>query len=61
MNPERLMADRNVDHVKGDVDASICYRDVLGPGLVARRIATSPIPMCAAPGYLQKHGRPTTP
>lgn len=53
MNLERLMADRNVDHVKGDVDASIHYRDVLEPGLVARRIATSPIPMCAAPGYFQ--------
>ena len=53
MNLELLMANRNVDHVKGDVDASIFYRDVLGPGSVARRIATSPIPMCAASGYLQ--------
>ena len=53
MNLELLMADRNVDHVKGDLDASIRYRDVLEPGLVARRIATSPIPMCAAPGYFQ--------
>ena len=53
MNLELLMADRNVNHVKGDLDANIRYRDVLGPGLVARRIATSPIPMCAAPGYLR--------
>jgi len=61
VNLEMLMADRNVDHVKEDVDASIRYRDVLEPGLVARRIATSPILICAAPAYLQEHGRPKIP
>ena len=61
VNLEMLMVDRNVDHVKEDVDASIRYRDVLEPGLVARRIATSPILLCAAPSYLRQHGRPTTP
>jgi DNA-binding transcriptional LysR family regulator len=61
VNLEMSMVDRNVDHVTEDVDASIRYRDVLEPGLVARRIATSPILLCAAPGYLQRHGRPATP
>jgi DNA-binding transcriptional LysR family regulator len=58
---EMLMLDRNVDHLKEDVDASIRFRHVLEPGLVARRIATAPMGFCAAPGYLQQHGRPTTP
>jgi DNA-binding transcriptional LysR family regulator len=58
---EMLMVDRNVDHLKEDVDASIRFRHVLEPGLVARRIATAPMVFCAAPAYLQQHGRPTTP
>jgi len=61
VNLEMLMVDRNVDHVKEDVDASIRYGDALEPGLVARRIAISPILLCAAPRYLQQHGRPTIP
>jgi DNA-binding transcriptional LysR family regulator len=58
---EMLMADRNVDHLREDVDVSIRFRQVLEPGLVARRIATAPTVFCAAPAYLQKHGRPTRP
>lgn len=58
---EMLMVDRNVDHLKEDVDASIRFRQVLEPGLVARRIATAPMVFCAAPAYLQQHGRPNTP
>lgn len=58
---ELLMTDRNVDHLKEDVDVGIRYRQVLEPGLVARRIATAPMVFCAAPAYLQQHGRPTTP
>lgn len=58
---EMLMVDRNVDHLKEDVDTSIRFRHVLEPGLVARRIATAPMVFCAAPAYLQQHGRPNTP
>lgn len=61
VNLEMLMVDRNVDHVREDVDASIRYRDVLEPGLVVRRIATSAILICAAPAYLQRCGRPKNP
>ncbi len=58
---EMLMVDRNVDHLKEDVDASIRFRHVLEPGLVARRIATAPMVFCAAPAYLRQHGHPTRP
>lgn len=58
---EMVMADRNVDHLKEDVDASIRFRHVLEPGLVARRIATAPMVFCAAPAYLRQHGRPRRP
>lgn len=61
VNLEMMITDRNVDHVKEDVDASIRYRDVLEPGLVARPIATSPILICAAPAYLRLHGHPRIP
>ncbi|APW38091.1 LysR family transcriptional regulator [Rhodoferax koreense] len=58
---EMMMADRNVDHLKEDVDIGIRFRHALEPGLVARRIATAPMVFCAAPAYLRQHGRPKTP
>lgn len=58
---EMLMVDRNVDHLREDVDVSIRFRHVLEPGLIARRIATAPMVFCASPAYLRQHGRPTSP
>lgn len=58
---EMVMSDRNVDHIKEELDVGIRHRHVLEPGLVARRIATAPMVFCAAPAYLAQHGRPATP
>jgi len=58
---EMAMVDHHLDHIKEKIDVGIRYRHVLEPGLVARRIATAPMVFCAAPSYLIRHGRPTTP
>ncbi|WP_435870051.1 LysR family transcriptional regulator [Eleftheria terrae] len=58
---ELLLTDFAVDHVKEDVDVSIRFNAQLEPGLVARRIATVPIFLCASPDYLRRAGRPLKP
>lgn len=58
---ELLLVDRPVDFQLENIDASIRYRQMLEPGLVARRIATAPIVYCAAPAYLTAHGTPVLP
>lgn len=57
---ELLIADRPVDVLKEDVDVSVRYRDVLEPGMSVRPLAAVPRLLCAAPAYLQAHGRPRT-
>lgn len=58
---ELMTTDRNVDHIQEAVDISIRIKQQLEDGMVARRIATIPTLFCAAPSYLQRAGRPTTP
>ncbi len=55
-----LIVDRQVDVLKEDVDVSVRYRDVLEPGMAVRQLAAVPRVLCAAPAYLQAHGRPRT-
>lgn len=55
---ELLVTDRDVDVLKEDVDVSIRYRDVLEPGMSVRPLAAVPRILCAAPSYLERHGRP---
>lgn len=55
---ELLIADRYVDVLKEDVDISLCYRDVLEPGMSVRLLASVPRILCASPQYLQQHGSP---
>jgi len=58
---ELMTTDRNVDHIQESVDISIRIKQQLEEGMVARRIATIPTHFCAAPTYLARAGRPTTP
>lgn len=58
---ELMTTDRNVDHIQEAVDISIRIKQQLEDGMVARRIATVPTIFCAAPAYLARVGRPTTP
>lgn len=60
LNLELLVTDRQVDVLKEDVDVSVRYRDVLEPGMTVRPLAAVPRILCAAPAYLQAHGRPQT-
>lgn len=58
---ELMTTDRNVDHIQEAVDISIRIKQQLEDGMIARRIATIPTHFCAAPRYLARAGRPTTP
>ena len=58
---ELVLTDRNTDHLKEGLDASIRFKAQLEPGLVARRLAVVPLVFCAAPAYLQRAGTPAGP
>ncbi len=53
--------DRRVSLVDEGFDVAIRIADRLEPGLVARRLATSQLHLCAAPSYLERRGRPADP
>lgn len=52
--------DRRVDLIDENVDLDVRIGDVEEPHLVAHRLADSPRVLCAAPGYLERRGVPTT-
>ncbi|PHV07558.1 LysR family transcriptional regulator [Janthinobacterium sp. BJB412] len=56
------MDDKNVDLVEDGFDVGI-YIGIqkIEPSMVARRLATSNVILCAAPAYLARRGTPTTP
>ncbi|MBJ7311763.1 LysR family transcriptional regulator [Rugamonas sp. CCM 8940] len=56
------MSDRNVDLVEDGFDVGI-YLGIqkIDPSMVARRLATSSVILCAAPAYLARRGTPATP
>ncbi len=55
------LADRIVDLVDEGFDVAIRIAGRLADTLVARRLATVRIVVCAAPEYLRRHGTPRTP
>lgn len=55
------LADRMVDLVEEGIDLALRVATSLDPSLVARRLATVRIAICAAPAYLARHGTPHTP
>lgn len=53
------VSDKVVDIVGQGLDLALRVAPLADSELVARRIAPNPRVMCAAPAYLQRHGRPT--
>ena len=53
--------DRMVDLVEGGWDLVIRVARLRDSSLVARRLASARIGLCAAPSYLARHGTPATP
>lgn len=55
------LTDAFVDLVAERIDVALRVGRVVDPSLVARRLATVPMIVCAAPRYLERHGVPRTP
>ncbi|WP_293775493.1 LysR family transcriptional regulator [uncultured Oxalicibacterium sp.] len=55
------LADRRVDLIEEGFDLAIRIGALPESGLVARRLATERIVLCAAPAYLARHGKPMQP
>ncbi len=53
--------DRYIDLVEEGIDVAIRFGRVDDGGLVARRVARSPVALVAAPEYLETHGYPQHP
>ncbi len=53
--------DRMVDVVGEGFDVSIRITELADSSLIARKIAPCQLVMCAAPEYLEQHGRPQSP
>ncbi|MBM3620640.1 MAG: LysR family transcriptional regulator [Alphaproteobacteria bacterium] len=58
---ELIEAVRAANLVEEELDVSIRIAGALEPGLVARRIGSSRVVICAAPGYLSDRGAPLSP
>lgn len=58
---ELVVADRMVDLVEEGFDLAIRVGPVGSDRLVARRLGSMQLLLCAAPAYLKKHGEPRTP
>lgn len=54
------LVDHRVDLIHEDIDIDIRVGDATEPHLVAHRIVRSNRILCAAPRYLERHGKPTT-
>jgi DNA-binding transcriptional LysR family regulator len=55
------LSDHLIDLLQEGVDAAIRMAVLSDSSLIARKIADCPRLLCAAPAYLEAHGRPTTP
>lgn len=53
--------DRQIDVIQEGYDMSIRIAELEDSSLIARRIASVSMVICASPDYLQQHGTPTTP
>ena len=55
------LSDRVVNLVEEGFDVAIRVATAIDPGLVARKLGHARLVVCAAPGYLKKHGVPEVP
>jgi DNA-binding transcriptional LysR family regulator len=58
---ELLLNHRLVDLVEERIDLAVRITKLRDSGLIARRLATTPIDVCGAPSYFEKRGRPMRP
>ncbi|MBN9358389.1 LysR family transcriptional regulator [Herbaspirillum huttiense] len=49
-----------LDMTQDRLDLSICISDLLEPNLIAKRLGTWPLMICATPAYLREHGTPSS-
>ncbi len=61
LNVELELTDRSIDLVQEAVDVAIRLTEPTDLSLIVRRLATNRRLIVAAPGYLERHGVPTTP
>jgi DNA-binding transcriptional LysR family regulator len=60
VEPEVLLDDRVGNWVEDRVDVGLRYGAAPQEGLIARRLMPVQLVVCAAPGYLARHGMPAT-
>ncbi|MEI3849941.1 MULTISPECIES: LysR substrate-binding domain-containing protein [unclassified Ensifer] len=58
---ELVVTDREIDHIGEGIDISVRFGLQLEQGLIARKLASVPMIICAAPSYLERRGRPQRP
>lgn len=58
---ELILRDAVVDPASEGVDVTLRMGPLRDSGLVARRIATARLVVCASPEYVERHGRPAAP
>ncbi|WP_457586434.1 LysR family transcriptional regulator [Ensifer canadensis] len=58
---ELVVTDREIDHIGEGIDISVRFGLQLEPGLIARKLASVPMVICASPSYIERHGRPERP
>ncbi len=56
-----IIADRHVDLVDDNIDASITTDQTNDPGVVSQEITSCKYVLCASPAYLKKNGTPQAP
>lgn len=58
---EMVLNDRMVDLIEEGYDVAVRIGRLADSGLVARRLATCRLVVCASPGYVARHGWPSAP
>ena len=58
---DATLSDRRIDLIEEGLDLALRVGPSPDPGLIARRLATDRLVICAAPAYLERNGRPTRP
>jgi len=62
LNVEFELTDRHVDLIEEGIDVAIQWREQMeDPSLIARRLCVNRRIICAAPAYIERHGKPSTP
>lgn len=56
-----LLADRMVDLVAEGFDVALRVSEMADSSLIARKLCSMRMPLCASPAYLRQHGRPERP